>query len=142
MIIEDYWDGKNWLKIKKDNYLIIYYLNDKLHRENKPAVISCYNDGSIERKVFWWNDQLHREDGPAMILYNDENNIKSEKYYHNGKLHRKDGPAVVIYYMDGLIKDKEYWFNNIKFDLEKMPFELPIDSEEKRLYLELKGYKL
>ena len=107
----DYWDGKNWLILTEDNYLIIYYLHGEKHREDGPAEI-------------WY--------------YYDDGSIESEEYYFNDKLHRKDGPAVVIYHMDGSIKDKEYWFNNIKFDPEKLPFEMPIDSEEKKLYLELK----
>ena len=37
-----------------------WYLNDKLHREDGPAVE--YADGT---KCWYLNDELHREDGPA-----------------------------------------------------------------------------
>jgi hypothetical protein len=38
----------------------IYYLNDRFHRENGPAIE--YISGS---KEYWIHGQLHREDGPA-----------------------------------------------------------------------------
>ena len=37
-----------------------WYLNDKLHREDGPAVE--WSNGS---KQWYFNDKLHREDGPA-----------------------------------------------------------------------------
>ena len=42
-----------------------WYLNDKRHREDGPAIE--YSNGSR-----WWylNDKLHREDGPAMEFTN------------------------------------------------------------------------
>ena len=81
MIIENYWDGKNWLRVFKDDYLIVYHLNKKLHREDGPAEILCFK--------------------------NDDN---------------------ILY----------YYFNGLQFDPEDLPFELPIDSGEKRLYINLK----
>jgi len=39
-----------------------WYLNDKLHREDGPAVE--YADGT---KHWYLNDNLHREDGPASV---------------------------------------------------------------------------
>ena len=38
-----------------------WYLNDKLHREDGPAIE--YADGT---KYWWLNGKLHREDGPAV----------------------------------------------------------------------------
>jgi hypothetical protein len=39
----------------------VWYLNDKLHREDGPAVERSDGD-----KEWWLNDKLHREDGPAI----------------------------------------------------------------------------
>ena len=39
-----------------------WFLNDKLHREDGPAVESAANGA----KEWWLNDKLHREDGPAV----------------------------------------------------------------------------
>ena len=44
-----------------NNGNIRYYLNDKLHRIDGPAVE--YTNGD---KVWWINGQLHRIDGPAV----------------------------------------------------------------------------
>ena len=132
-----YWDGENWLVVDKIDDIIQYYFNGEIHRKDGPADIWYYDNGDIKSEKYWYNGVCHKEDGPAEIWYYKNRSIKSEKYWYNGKKHRENGPAVVIYYMDGSIKDKEYWFNNIKFDLEKMPFEMPIDTEEKEFMFNL-----
>ena len=38
-----------------------WYKDDKLHREDGPAIEKTTGD-----KSWWFNDKLHREDGPAM----------------------------------------------------------------------------
>ena len=58
--------------------------NDKLHREDGPAVE--YANGT---KQWWFNGKRHREDGPA-VEYTDG----TKQWWFNGKLHREDGPAV------------------------------------------------
>ena len=58
-----------------DNGEKYWYLNDKLHREDGPALE--YADGY---KEWWLNGKLHREDGPAVECVNG---IK--KWYLNGK---------------------------------------------------------
>ena len=42
-----------------------WYLNGKLHREDKPAY-----EGSSGTKEWWLNGKLHREDGPAIEWLN------------------------------------------------------------------------
>lgn len=62
----------------------LYYLNNKLHREEGPAVE--YLDGTKE----WYKNGLrHREDGPAV-----EDSEGDKEWYLNGKAHREDGPAI------------------------------------------------
>jgi antitoxin component YwqK of YwqJK toxin-antitoxin module len=57
-----------------------WFLNDKRHREDGPAVI--WPDG----RQFWYlNGKLHREDGPAYIGSNG-----TQAWYLNGKIHRED----------------------------------------------------
>ena len=52
-----------------------WYLNDKRHREDGPAIE--YSNGSR-----WWylNGKLHREDGPAMEFTNG-----TRRWYLNGE---------------------------------------------------------
>ena len=75
-----------------------WYLNDKLHREDGPAVE--YGDGY---KAWFINDKRHREDGPA---FEDANGDKC--WFINDKRHREDGPAI-----EDANGDK-YWFINGK----------------------------
>ena len=58
-----------------DNGTKRWYSNDKLHREDGPAIE--YVDGD---KSWWINGQLHREDGPAI---EDADGYKS--WWINGK---------------------------------------------------------
>ena len=61
-----------------------WYLNDKLHREDGPAVE--WDDGDK-----WWylNDERHREDGPAIECADGD-----KEWYLNDERHREDGPAI------------------------------------------------
>ena len=61
-----------------------WYLNDKLHREDGPAIE--FVGGT---KYWYLNGSIHREDGPAV------EHVNGTKYWFlNGKPHREDGPAV------------------------------------------------
>ncbi len=74
-----------------------WYLNDKHHREDGPAIE--YTDGD---KEWWLNGKRHREDGPAIEWANGD-----KRWYLNDKRHREDGPAIE--YTDG---NKEWWLND------------------------------
>ena len=74
-----------------------WYLNDKLHREDGPAVEDA--DGS---KYWYLKGKRHREDGPA-YEYADG----SKEWWFKGKRHRVDGPAIER--VDG---SEEWWLND------------------------------
>jgi hypothetical protein len=61
-----------------------WYFDDKLHRENGPAIE--YANGN---KYWYLNGKRHREDGPAV-----EGASGDKSWYLNGNLHREDGPAI------------------------------------------------
>ena len=61
-----------------------WYLNDKLHREDGPAIE--YADGD---KYWHLNGEYHREDGPAIEYANGD-----KDWFLNGQRHREDGPAI------------------------------------------------
>jgi hypothetical protein len=61
-----------------------WYLDDKLHREDGPAV-----EYPKVGNLWYLNGKRHREDGPAVESYNG-----SKCWYLNDKLHREDGPAI------------------------------------------------
>ena len=81
-----------------------WWLNGKRHREGNPAVE--YADG---HKSWWLNGKRHREDGPAV-----ERSDGTKSWYLNGELHREDGPAVK--YADG---GKEWWLNGVELTEEE-----------------------
>ncbi len=73
-----------------------WYLNDKLHREDGPAIE--YVDGS---KAWYRNGKLHREYGPAREWADG-----TKEWYLNGKQHRVDGPA-----WEGADGSKQWYLN-------------------------------
>jgi hypothetical protein len=77
-----------------------WYLNDKLHREDGPAIE--YANGA---KQWHLNGKRHRVDGPAIV---DTDNYK--EWYFNDKLHRVDGPAIE--FTSG---DKRWYYQGIDF---------------------------
>jgi hypothetical protein len=92
-----------------------YFLHDKLHREDGPAVEFANGD-----KYWFLNDILHREDGPALECINGD-----KQWYISGICHRIDGPAIEYatgrndWYLQGkkiskkkhsqLVKLKAFW---------------------------------
>ena len=87
-----------------------WYLNDKLHREDGPAVENA--NGS---KYWYLNGKLHRTDGPS-VEYADG----SKEWYLNGKLHRTDGPAVEwsagskYWYLNGVELSETDWRKRVQ----------------------------
>ena len=84
--------------IRKTNDATCWYLNERLHRLDGPAVE--YNDGGAEWYQF---GRLHRIGGPAMDYASGY-----KAWWQNGVHHRLDGPAVE--FSDGRL----YWFINGK----------------------------
>lgn len=82
---------------------IEWWLNDKLHREDGPAVI--WPNGRTE---WWLHGKVHRKDGPAISGGNS-----GEFWMQNGMMHREDGPA---YISNGSPPHKEWWLKGIKLD--------------------------
>jgi hypothetical protein len=74
-----------------------WFLNDKLHREDGPAI-----ERANGTKSWWLNGELHREDGPAIERANGD-----KSWWLNGKLHREDGPAI-----EDANGPKEWYLNN------------------------------
>ena len=66
---------ENYNRVEKDEFGIYYYLGNKLHRLNGPAIDYEYGD-----KFYYINDKLHRLDGPAAIYNNGY-----EEWYYEGK---------------------------------------------------------
>ena len=87
------------ISIEIKSSLIKIYKNEKLHREDGPAII--VSNGS---KVWYRNSLCHRDDGPGVI---DSDGFKA--WYKNGLYHRDDGPAII--HNDGT---KEWYKNGVR----------------------------
>jgi len=115
-------------KIELNNDRIEWYNeNDKLHREDGPAIEKLDGD-----KYWYINGELHREDGPAVEEANG-----TKRWYVNGKHHREDGPAAEyangdkVWYINGelhredgpaveyAVGGKEWYLNNKKYTEEE-----------------------
>jgi hypothetical protein len=100
-----------------------WWVNDKLHREDGPAVINASGT-----QIWYLNDELHREDGPARIWSNG-----TQDWYLNGKLHRENGPAIIwadgsqVWFINGknITDEVNKWFDDYNLIYETM------DEEEK-----------
>ena len=77
----------------------VWYLNEKYHREDGPALEDSNGD-----KSWFLNGKRHREDGPAVELSNGD-----KHWYLMGKRHREDGPAIERSNGD------KYWYLNGKW---------------------------
>lgn len=109
------------MKIKKTYYNnntinIISYYNDKgiIHREDKPAMIKYYKDGTLEMVAYFENGMHHRLNKPAQAYYFKNGQIKEINYYVNGNLHRENGPAKITYNLSGQLTGKHYFINGKK----------------------------
>jgi len=98
---KDYiWYKLQGYDIDADEYRVYWYLNDKRHRTDGPAVILA--DGTQE---WYLNNKLHRTDGPARIWASG-----TKEWYLNGNLHREDGPARI--WANGT---QEWWLNGKEY---------------------------
>lgn len=90
-----------------------FRLDNKLHNENKPSIITYYDNKNIKKEIYCLNHKFHRENGPAHIEYDNNGKIEEETYYYHGLKHRIDGPAIIrckygkVFYF-WFYKNKEY----------------------------------
>jgi len=90
------------------------------------------SDGSIESEQWWLDNKLHRLDGPAVVSYYKDGSIYSEYWYLDSKQHRSDGPAIVRYSKDGSI-ESEVWYLDGKQLTEEQIEDLKIKLEIEKL---------
>jgi len=61
-----------------------WFLNGKMHREDGPAEIGYYPDGSVSYTSWYIDDEAHREEGPAWIEYNKDGSVRYEMWSLGG----------------------------------------------------------
>jgi hypothetical protein len=76
--------------VKVDEIATRWYLNDKLHREDGPAIE--YSDGS---KSWYLNGKLHREDGPAIEWANGSKwRYLNDQYFTEAEFNARMNPVA------------------------------------------------
>ena len=61
-----------------------WFLNGKMHKEDGPAEIGYYPDGTVSYTSWFIDDEAHREDGPAWIEYNKDGSVRYEMWSLDG----------------------------------------------------------
>jgi hypothetical protein len=113
--------------VKVTEYITAWYLNDKRHREDGPAVE--HSDGS---KVWYLNGKRHRQDGPAV-----EWKYGGKSWYLNDKRHREDGPAY-----EGSNGEKKWYIHGKKLTESQFNNHLKTKELSVEQIQELLGYKI
>ena len=87
----------------------------------KPEVkISYYPTGQLWRKVYWLNNRRHNKNGPAVQFWYLTGQKHIEEYWLNGHLHNENGPARQCWTRDGQIYCEEYWLDSKQVTKEQV----------------------
>lgn len=105
------------IKVFRNNACTNYYLDDRLHRLDGPAI-----EWSDNSKVWYQKGVIHRIDGPAIEWPSGH-----KEWLIRGLRHRLDGPAVE--YVNGY---KEWYFEGKLIDCK--------NQEEFERLLKLKAF--
>jgi len=111
---------------------------------NKPD-IEYYDNGQKKSERWYLNDKLHREDGPAIQHWYENGQKKSKRWWLNGKQHREDGPAYQDWYDNGQKNSERWWLNDINYTRGEWVEELKnIGSphQKQKILLDTKKYNL
>lgn len=95
--------------------LVQYYHYNNIHRDDGPANIEYYTNGTIGKEVWFKNNRRNRDgDKPAMITYNSDGTLDYEFWFRDDMFHREDDkPARVYYHQNGGIGAEQWVTNNL-----------------------------
>ena len=89
-----------------------FIVNNLLHNDNGPAIISYFENGQIRSKSYHINGKIC--DGLSQIYYYENGQIKTKVYMLNENFHNNDGPAIINYYENGELQSEYYFINGKK----------------------------
>ncbi len=75
--------------------------------DDEPCIITFRCDGNADGHYWYKENKLHREDGPAVIVWLSSGETIS-RWFNDGKLHNARGPAVVAELDDGTVSVQHY----------------------------------
>ena len=82
-------------------------------------VIKYYENGQKQKEIYYLNDKEHKEDGPAIQYWYDNGQKQLEYYYLDGKYHREDGPAFQFWYDNGQKQQEKYYLDGVEYSRRK-----------------------
>lgn len=85
--------------------------------ENKKGLHFCGFKENQPIEIWMVDDKLHRNDKPALMLWQNQKVIV-RCYYKTNKVHRLEGPAYIDYRLTHKTH-KQYFVNNKKIDLDR-----------------------
>jgi hypothetical protein len=88
--------------------------DDQLHREDGPASIIYYPDGTKQWEHWFLNGESHRVGGPADLLWK-EGYLGYEAWKQHGRFHRENGPATTTYTKLGTGLMKKWYLNGYSY---------------------------
>jgi len=106
-----------------------WYMFDKLHRYNGPAMIWYNKDGNLTYMEWFKRGRTHRLGGPAVVIYDNNGNLKREVWYNEGMRHKEDGPASVKYHNNGRVKRRD-WYTGGDLHNESGPAKIWYNKED------------
>lgn len=81
------------------------------HREDKPAIIEYYKNGTVMAKHWKYNDNYLRVNGSSLVTYHKNGRIKNEAWLDGDTYHRLEAPTLITYDENGNVIDKQYWWH-------------------------------
>lgn len=110
---------------------LYFNADEKTHRDNKPAIITYYENGNLQSEAWVRYDNYYRDDNlPAFIRYDDNGNISLSIWYKDGQVHCEDGPGRIIYNPDGTINNVEWRLRGISMSFLYYCLELNLSLAE------------
>lgn len=113
--------GRNYDgKIMMERWLV----DGILHRDDGPAVVSYYDDGSVRTEWWFKHGKIHRigdhiTNTPAVTKYDKGGNVEERTWYREGKKYRDDGPTCIKYHKNGNMSEQQWSENDIISNIVK-----------------------
>ena len=97
-------------------------------QKDGPAIVNYYENGKVEKEIYFLNSKWHREDGPVFIWYDENGNIEEENYFLNDR--KCDVlQEMAMRELNNLYQNSEPFTNRREISNKKIIQEEPIQEE-------------
>lgn len=85
------------ISIVKNEKIMVYMKNHKLHREDGAAVTYFYPNGKTKRKEYYVDGKIHRKIKPAIEEWDINGKWVYGEWWEKGRRWRERGPKIIDY---------------------------------------------